>query len=185
MRKHWAGSVGRGCGTVVVAISVAKALPVGAQEERHDWIGVRMADPRSQASVRRAVAGAYERLAQPECRALLLRFRDAAGRTLQDNLDIAGETAQGYLARRVLFYEGYRLATCRSRRAKKGLAVTRPGSRVVFVCSQRFGDLQERSPAEAEAVILHEMLHSLGLGENPPTSTAITIAVTRSCFESG
>lgn len=182
MQNLWSGSGGRAWGAVVFAISVARVLPVAAHEQHRDWIGVRMADARADASVRRAVAGAYERLAEPECQALLGRFRDASGRTLRENLDAAGETAQDYLARRVFFYEGYHLATCRSRRARKGLAVTEPGSRVIFVCSQRFGDLQERNPAEAEAVILHEMLHSLGLGENPPSSTAITIAVTRNCF---
>lgn len=126
---------------------------------------------------------AYERLGEPACVALLSRFRDAEGRTLQENLDGTGETAQSYLALRVFFYEGYRLSTCRSRRAQKGLAVTRPGSRAIFVCSHRFKDIQERSPSEAEAVVLHELLHSLGLGENPPASSEITSAVTKSCIQ--
>jgi hypothetical protein len=98
-------------------------------------------------------------------------------------LDLAGETAQSFLARRIFFYEGYALETCRSRRAKKALAVTRPGSRAIFVCSQRFNEVADRTPTEAEAVVIHELLHALGLGENPPSSTAITIAVTRSCIE--
>jgi hypothetical protein len=105
------------------------------------------------------------------------------GRTLQENLDGTGETAQSYLALRVFFYEGYRLPTCRSRRAKKGLAVTHPGSHAVFVCSHRFKDIQERNPPDAEAVVIHELLHSLGLGENPPASDDITSAVTKSCIQ--
>jgi len=51
------------------------------------------------------------------------------------------------------------------------------------VCSHRFEDLQERNPSEAEAVVLHELLHSLGLGENPPASSEITDAVIRSCIQ--
>jgi len=142
-----------------------------------------MADEGSAEAVRRAVAAAYERLREPACLALLSRFRDNEGRTLQENLDAAGETAQGYLERQVFFYEGYQLTTCRSRRAKKGLAVTKPGSHAIFVCSHRFKDLQERNPSEAEAVVLHELLHSLGLGENPPASREITEAVIRSCIQ--
>ena len=59
---------------------------------------------------------------------------------------------------------------------------TRPGSRVVFVCTTRFTDLVERNPAEAEAIVIHEMLHTLGLGENPPASDAITEAVAVACI---
>jgi hypothetical protein len=31
-------------------------------------------------------------------------------------------------------------------------------------------------------VILHEMLHTLGLGEDPPTSQEITAQVVAACF---
>jgi hypothetical protein len=34
----------------------------------------------------------------------------------------------------------------------------------------------------AEAVIIHEMLHTLGLGENPPSSTEITFRVLNRCM---
>ena len=34
---------------------------------------------------------------------------------------------------------------------------------------------------EQEAVLIHELLHSLGLGENPPDSAAITDRVMARC----
>ena len=183
MWSRWpSGWVCRRCGVAAFALSVA-AVPARAGERPSEWPGVRMADEPASQAVRRAVAGAYERLEEPACVALLSRFHDAEGRTLKENLDATGETAQSYLALRIFFYEGYRLSTCRSRRAKKGLAVTRPGSRAIFVCSHRFKDVQERNPSEAEAVVLHELLHSLGLGENPPASDEITSAVTKSCIQ--
>jgi hypothetical protein len=142
---------------------------------------VRIEDGRSAAAVRRAVAGAYERLKDPACQALLDRFSDAGGRPLLEKLEATGLSSQRYLATRVFFYEGYRLPTCRSRRAKQGVAVTTPGSRAVFVCTHRFTEVAERSPVEAEAIVIHEMLHTLGLGENPPASDEITEAVTEAC----
>jgi hypothetical protein len=142
---------------------------------------VRIEGERASAAVRAAVAGARERLKRPTCRALLHRFRDRSGRSLHENLEATGQPAERYLATQVFFYEGYRLPTCRSRRARKGFAVTRPGSRVVLVCTTRFVDLARHDPAEAEAVVIHEMLHTLGLGENPPSSDAITQAVSQAC----
>jgi hypothetical protein len=145
---------------------------------------VRIENGRSAAAVRRAVAGAYKRLEDSACQALLARFSDASGRPLLENLEATGQSSQRYLATHVFFYEGYRLPTCRSRRAKKGLAVTTPGSRAVFVCTNRFTVVAERTPAQAEAIVIHEMLHTLGLGENPPSSDEITEAVIEACHAS-
>jgi hypothetical protein len=36
-------------------------------------------------------------------------------------------------------------------------------------------------PEEAEAALIHEMLHTLGLGENPPRSRDITARVRARC----
>jgi hypothetical protein len=62
--------------------------------------------------------------------------------------------------------------------------VTTPGSRAVFVCTNRFTDFAKRSPVEAEAIVIHELLHTLGLGENPPSSDEITEAVLEACHTS-
>ena len=56
-----------------------------------------------------------------------------------------------------------------------------PGSRVVQVCGRRFEAVARRHPRLAEASVIHEMLHSLGLGENPPDPRAITERVLDLC----
>ena len=58
--------------------------------------------------------------------------------------------------------------------------MTTPGSRTVRICPQ-FTQRQLRDPVLAEIVILHEALHTLGLGENPPLSTVITARVAAHC----
>jgi hypothetical protein len=50
----------------------------------------------------------------------------------------------------------------------------------VFVC--RFlAELQLRTPSVAETLVIHEVLHTLGLGENPATSLEITSRVSARC----
>ena len=41
---------------------------------------------------------------------------------------------------------------------------TGPGSRVIRVCGRRFARKMAESSTQGEALIIHEMLHSLGLG---------------------
>lgn len=60
-------------------------------------------------------------------------------------------------------------------------AVTQPGSRIVLVCTTQFTKLSGRKPRLAAAVLIHEQLHALGLGENPPTSSEITARVLMRC----
>ena len=66
--------------------------------------------------------------------------------------------------------------------------VTVPGSLPVFVCptgvghnNGRFAGIQVQEPAVAEYMVIHEFLHTLGLGENPPTSFEITAQVRERC----
>ncbi len=79
-------------------------------------------------------------------------------------LDERGETGQSHL-QRLFFYDG---AEARGCRVPGVLAFTQPGSHVVYVCSQWFREAFATNPSKVEAVIIHESLHSLGLGENPP-----------------
>ena len=76
------------------------------------------------------------------------------------------------------FYDGYGLPRCADRGT---LASTSPGSRIVYICSPQFREKQLRTPGLAAAIIIHEELHSLGLGENPPSSQAITARVIARC----
>jgi hypothetical protein len=129
------------------------------------------------AAVDRAVKGAERRLESAECRRIFDDFRDAAGVTLQARLDALGLPARSYL-RRIIFTDGFGHRYCHRGHT---LALTAPGSRVVYVCGPRFQRAQARDPDAAELVVLHEALHTLGLGENPPESLEITRRVGARC----
>jgi hypothetical protein len=124
-----------------------------------------------------AVVGARRRLEQPPCRGLFGEFFDASGRTLQENLDAIGEAGDSYLAL-ILFADGTGRPRCK---AGGAFAFTTPGSRVVYTCGRQFAELADRSPARAQAIVIHEALHTLGLGENPPSSAEITARVLARC----
>jgi hypothetical protein len=138
--------------------------------------GVRLAGRWLEEPVRRAVRGAARRLADPACEAILGDFQDASGRRLRDRLVETGLDAPSY-ARGVLFYDGTNDGPCRRPRVQ---AFTSPGSRLVRVCAS-LGRLAAAEPDRAESVIIHEVLHTLGLRENPPTSDEITLAVEKRC----
>jgi hypothetical protein len=128
-------------------------------------------------AVRFAILRAHEALENPICRQIFVDFQDSSGRTLQERLDSLGETAQSHLAG-MLFYEGWPGRPCPSSRM---LAATIPGSRVVYFCGPKFASLIGRDPSALGVAILHEELHSLGLGENPPTADEISRRVAQRC----
>lgn len=118
--------------------------------------------------------GARERLGRPECLAVLTDFESVNGGRLDQVLRASGRTAQEQLDRLVLQSGRGRRDCDRS----AVLASTGVRSLVVSVCLPRFMFL---SPAHQEAILIHEMLHSLGLGENPPDSLTITKRVMQRC----
>ena len=125
-----------------------------------------------------AVREAHRRMETPECRELFRDFRDAGGRTAQENLDSIGVTGQSYLGW-LWFVDGSGQIRCRDARV---VAFTVPGSRVVYFCGDRFRHQLERRGLGALAVtILHEELHTLGVGEDPPSSLEITRRVEVRC----
>jgi hypothetical protein len=128
-------------------------------------------------ALRAAVMGARRRLEQPECQRLFSEFSDSSGRPLQESLDALGQTGAGYLAW-VVFADGSAKAHCK---AGGSFAFTAPGSRVVYVCGAQLKDAADQNLAKAEIVLIHEMLHTLGLGENPPSSEEITARVVARC----
>jgi hypothetical protein len=123
-----------------------------------------------------AVVGARQRLEHPACRGLLSEYSDASRRTLQENLEAIGETGGNYLAR-ILFADGSGRSRCTGYEA---YAFT-TGSRVVYVWGRAFKALASRDPVKAQAIVIHEALHTLGLGENPPSSAEITARVLERC----
>jgi hypothetical protein len=129
------------------------------------------------AAVERAVAGARRRLARAECRRIFSDFADTTGAPLQQRLDAMRLDADVYLSR-LVFTDGFAHRACQTGGA---LALTSPGGRVVHVCGPRFLRTQSRRPADADVVVLHEALHTLGLGENPPDSLTITRHVAARC----
>jgi hypothetical protein len=123
------------------------------------------------------LAGADRLLAEPACQEVLTDFRDASARTLKEVLNDSEVSARGYL-RWIVFADGRGLKACSS---KGTLAATSPGSRVVFICPTAFVEAVGGNPEHAEATLIHEMLHALGLGENPPRSKEITDRVLSRC----
>jgi hypothetical protein len=137
---------------------------------------VRSKNPMAVAALRDAGRGAAERLADPRCSSVFSDFRDQAGRTLQQRLDELGRSGAAQL-QAVYFYDGANRGGCQRGRT---LAVTEPGSVVVHVCPQ-FVFRQRQDPDEAPVLLIHELLHTLGLGENPPSSEEITRHVKARC----
>ncbi len=144
--------------------------------ERVDGLATsRLSHPFERLAVAHAIERAARRLAQPECEGLLDEFSDAAGQPLRAAIEAQGLSVPEYLGR-VFFYDASP-SNCRSSQ----LALTIPGSRVVRVCGQRFVNESKRNARHAEATVIHEVLHTLGLGENPPSSDAITHRVMTRC----
>jgi hypothetical protein len=137
---------------------------------------VRLGTSRDDFVVVRALEGAAHRLETPRCGDVLAHFKRADGSTLAEALAQEGLNGPGHLDL-LLFYSGDDHPHCR----QSVLAWTSPGSRVVYVCTGRFREAYATKPAHVEAVLLHEMLHTLGLGENPPTSAEITARVVAAC----
>ena len=135
-------------------------------------------DPYLRESARRIVGEAADWLSFPECQLLLADFADQRGQHLTGRLTELGVTAAEYLAL-ILFEDGSTQAGCKRHGI---LAFTSVGSRVIYLCGRDFVRAAQRAPEEMRAVIIHEMLHSLGLGENPPSSKEITYRVKERCW---
>jgi hypothetical protein len=166
MRKEWLGGT---------AAALLAAAPLLAGPE--PVTNVRLRHEADRLWVRRMVEHAAERLARPECGRVLSELRDERGQVLQANLDATGLDARSYMLQHIFFYDADERSVCR----RSGVvAYTIPGSRVVRVCP-RFPSLRGKRLDLTWAVLIHETLHTLGLGENPPSSTEITQVVLRHC----
>lgn len=123
-----------------------------------------------------ARAGAIERLRAPECRAVLDEFRDAQGRPLSSRLAALNLRPEEYLAM-IPFLDGRGRPGCADGTSELRTAIGIPR---VFVC-RPFLRTVNRERMAAEVYVIHEMLHTLGLGENPPTSAYIADRVRKRC----
>jgi hypothetical protein len=155
------------------------AAPAPAQPLREtDWPNVRIEDAYTRDAAVGAVRGASEWLARSKCQALFREFQDERQLPLSAKLRELETDPTGYL-RMVVFLDGARSSTCNRHGV---LAFTSRGSRVVYLCGRDFERAWRRDAREVQATIIHELLHSLGLGENPPTPREITHRVQSLCW---
>lgn len=181
------GTVGRRFRlSVVVALGLAAVSGgVSRAEDAVPWLGgsvgseflVRIRDARTASTVRRGLGQAVRFLDDASCRGVFTDFSDSRGHTLQSRLDRHGVSAQDYL-RLVVFLDGSEAAQCRSHAV---VAFTSVGSRAVFVCGDSFQAMSRARPELGGVLLIHEVLHSLGLEENPPTTHQITDHVMQRC----
>jgi hypothetical protein len=129
------------------------------------------------AALQRTLTGAARRLQRPACLDVLHDFGECPEFRADERLAASGLTPAQYLGVMV-FADGGDRPLCRRGDV---LAVTAPGSRVVYVCAARFAEAATRDPESTEALLIHEALHSLGLPENPPGSREITRRVLARC----
>lgn len=156
-----------------VSLLTGAAAASAAAAPPRPWSGTTaIADGELAARIERAVAGARRRLEQPACQHLLEDFANQDGVRLRE-VDAAGGASPEAWLSRMIFRDGRATATC-----ARAAAFTGPGSRVVFICPKRFTAVAR---ADAELIVIHEMLHTLGLGELPPTPGQIDRAVARRC----
>jgi len=163
------------CGLMLTVSAVLGAADARAQSGI--WPGVHIRDRRTAGAVRLALDGAARRLTHQRCQTLFTEFHDEHDNPLSERLAELGPTAREYLEQ-VVWHDGSRAERCRQERT---LAFTAAGYRVVFICGPSFQQAHATDRNLAEAILIHEMLHSLGLGENPPSSQAITYRVQSQC----
>jgi hypothetical protein len=163
---------------VVATVVVALAAPATGLEP--DLRRIRVRSGEDAAAVAAAILGAQRKLKDGRCQGILDDFRDAEGRLLRDNLVPFQMEPADYLTLLVMVDGGERGkgALCRVRGVA---AVTTPKGRTVFICG---GTFRELSLPHREHVLIHEMLHALGLGENPPSAREIDAAVWHRCGQS-
>jgi hypothetical protein len=175
MDARWTGRWG--CRVAIAAVALAGGTLLAGGEDRETTARLTLLGERL--AVGRAIRSAARQLGHSECQGLVDEFADASGRPLRAAVEAHAVEVGGYL-HLVFFYDAPE-SLCR----RSNLAITYPGSRAIFVCGARFVREMAKNSRHAEATIIHEMLHSLGLGEDPPSSEHITSRVLARCGQRG
>ena len=128
-------------------------------------------------AVRLAVEGAANRLARSGCQDLFTDFTDESGQHLSTRLVTSGKSA-AHAFGLLRFLDDRGAPQCRR---PETLAFTRTGSSFIRVCGDQFRLAFQRNRTATEIIVIHEFLHALGLGEDPPTSYAITDRASAGC----
>ena len=134
---------------------------------------VLLTDPVAAVMTRHGLDIAWRLLGRPACAAVLGEFHDRAGRPLVERVRALGVDVPDYLGL-ILFIDGTRDAPC----TEGTIGFTVVGTRVVRLCST---ELKEEPVNYIAGALIHEMLHTLGLGENPPSTREITRRVLERC----
>jgi len=142
------------------------------------WSRIYIKDPYVRDAVGVALRGASEWLQAPKCQGLLTEFSDRRGRALTERLGELRMSLTEYVTA-LIVEDGETYRQC----GEQGvLAFTVVGSRIIHVCGRAFARAAQRDAEEARATMVHELLHSLGLGENPPSPRYITYRVKELCW---
>ena len=157
---------------LLLVLLVASAARAGTLARRLELPGF---GPRERQAVQRSVELAARQLRQSDCLKVFSEFQLPNGSTPLENLRATGLTAEEFLY--TLNWEN----GVDSPRCDPGaLLATTLNSRRVFVCPG-FARMLATRPAFGSTLVIHEQLHALGLGENPPTSLYITARVFHWC----
>ena len=143
---------------VMLAAAASREGLVAGEEGVNDSGTARLTLAAHRFALARAIRGAADQLVDERCQALLDEFADTSGQPLRSVLATHGLAVSQYVTQ-VFFYDAPESA-CRA----ANLAITKPGSRAIFVCGARFQREMSRNSRNAEAIVIHEWLHSLGLG---------------------
>jgi len=162
---------------LIVSVTTFGMSPASsASETPRQAAAVRPLEAGDEKIVEVARQGARLRLRTPECRKLLADFRDGEGRPLEERLAAYALPPDEFLAILPLL-DGSSRPLCQANRSH---LLTTAGVPRIFVC-RSFLKAVYRERQMAEVYLIHELLHALGLGENPPTSHDITRQVVRRC----
>jgi hypothetical protein len=134
--------------------------------------------PMAKKQLQRAIAGAARRLSRGDCQTIFRDFLDDSRQPLDARLDALHQSATEHLFA-LRFVDSRDASPCRADRHI--IAFTERGSYVVYICGARFESEFVHDSVTSEVVIIHELLHSLGLGENPPTESEITHQIFARC----
>ena len=130
------------------------------------WPLVRIPDPVAAAAARAALDGAQRWAGEPRCETVVEEF----------GLPAPQGGLRGQLES-IFFMDDSRDRACRT----GIMAFTAPGTRVVHICAEELKKNWRERPDDTKAAFIHEALHTLGLGENPPSSREITKRVLARC----
>jgi len=166
---------GKSSSRLAVLVSAAALVPTFSfgEEAQPDLPTIYVGGPAA-LDVSRAARDAMGRLQEAGCQQLLDDFTDREGRPLRERL--GASTPEAYLARLALREGEFPRGSGRC--ASKGAAAFTVDGAAVFVCGTSFARLGRGARANA---LIHEMLHTLGLRENPPISAEISRRVAERC----